>query len=148
MVCTIPVAGNAVALLKPGAAMNRSGPAVQRFLSRGGIEPERCMLVHDDMDLALGDVRIKRDGGDAGHKGVRSVISALGTGTLPRVRIGVRRQGDARQAERLVLAAFSGEDETVLAPALEKAVRMVREHVATVRAREQAGVARPAQARP
>ncbi len=82
-------------------------------------------MVHDDVDLAFGDVRLKRDGGDAGHRGVRSIISSLKTGAIRRVRIGVRRPGDARQATLFVLRAFEDGDMAVLAPALQKSADLI-----------------------
>lgn len=119
--------GKPFKLLKPAAHVNKSGAIVHRFLERVGSAASHCILVHDDVDLALGDVRMKRDGGDAGHKGVRSVITALGTGSIHRIRIGVRRAGDVRQAEQLVLKRFSFEDDALLVPALAKTASMVRD---------------------
>lgn len=130
MVADVVLNGVAVKLLKPGAWMNKCGTIVQRFLERHQSDAGHCILVHDDMDLALGDVRLKRDGGDAGHRGVRSIISSLGTGTIRRVRIGVRRPGDARQATLLVLRNFSSEDMAALAPALEKSADIIGECIA------------------
>jgi peptidyl-tRNA hydrolase len=103
-------------LFKPAAAMNLSGPPLCALLQRTSADARHCVLVHDDMDLALGDVRIKREGGDAGHKGVRSILSSVGTGDLHRVRIGVRRPGAARKARDTVLQPFQADDEAPLAP--------------------------------
>ena len=123
------VNGVRVLLLKPGTSMNKCGPLVSRFLARNRSDAQRCIVVHDDVDLALGDVRLKRDGGDAGHRGVRSVIGALGTGTIRRVRIGVRRSGDASKATEFVLRDFETSDMLVLAPALEKSADLVSDCV-------------------
>ena len=117
----VEIDGTLIRLLKPRTNMNESGPAVQQFLQRLGTDPSKCVIVHDDNDLALGDVRVKSEGGDAGHKGVRSVISALGTGNIARIRIGVRRDGDVRKARDVVLSEFSPTDEVSLAPAISKA---------------------------
>jgi aminoacyl-tRNA hydrolase len=129
LVRTVVLGGVSVKLLKPGVNINSSGSMVQRFLDRAGSDPSRCIIVHDEMDIALGDVRLKHDGGDAGHRGVRSVISALGTGAFQRIRIGVRRPGDTRQAEQVVLEKFSAVEETMLVPALEQAAEAVTESV-------------------
>jgi len=136
LVSTVVLGGIPVKLLKPGVNINLSGSMVQRFLDRVGSDPKHCIIVHDDMDIALGDVRLKRDGSDAGHRGVRSVISALGTGAIQRVRIGVRRPGDVRQARQVVLAKFSAGEETVLVPALEQAAEVVTESVQKGRGRD------------
>lgn len=118
--------GVAVKLFRPATSMNRCGPAVRGFLERVGGDARRCVLIHDDMDLELGDVRTKRDGGDAGHKGVRSILSSLGMGDMHRVRIGVRRAGDVRKAREIVLKPFLPEEEAALAPALERAAALVQ----------------------
>lgn len=120
-VSTINVNDVAVKLLKPGTSINRSGPVVRRFLEATGCASDRCILIHDDVDLVLGDVRLKRDGGDAGHRGVRSVISALGTGDITRIRVGVRRSGDEREARQLVLEKFSEAEESALSRGVEQA---------------------------
>lgn len=123
--------GTPIKLLKPASAMNKCGPIVKRFLERHASNVSRCVLVHDDVDIAVGDVRLKRDGGDAGHRGVRSVIAALGTGSIRRVRIGVRRPGDARQATQLVLRDFEDADLATLEPALRKSTEIVASCVAS-----------------
>jgi UDP-N-acetylmuramoyl-tripeptide--D-alanyl-D-alanine ligase len=117
--------GISVKLLKPAAAMNKCGPVVKRFLEMHGSDAGHCVLLHDDVDIALGEVRLKRNGGDAGHRGVRSVIAALGTGEIRRVRIGVRRPGDARQATQFVLRDFEDADLAMLRPALQKSTALV-----------------------
>jgi aminoacyl-tRNA hydrolase len=117
--------GVPVALLKPGASMNRSGEQVRRFIDRLGGQASRCIVVHDDMDLLLGDVRVKRNGGDAGHKGVQSVIAALGSGAFERVRIGVRREGDARRAREMVLADFTAAEAPTVGKSIDTAAATV-----------------------
>ncbi len=103
--------GVTVRLLKPAAFMNQNGTMVRRFLERVGGRPEHCILVHDDADLPLGEIRFKSDGGgDGGHKGVRSVISSLETVATPRLRLGIRSAGETGKSGRFVLASFtSGE---------------------------------------
>jgi UDP-N-acetylmuramoyl-tripeptide--D-alanyl-D-alanine ligase len=99
----VRIRGERVALLKPGVPMNRSGAAVGAFLRRVGSGPRGLLVVHDEMDLEMGRVRPKPSGGDAGHRGVRSIITALGTEEFGRIRIGVRPPGDRRRARQLVL---------------------------------------------
>lgn len=125
----IELAGISMMLFKPGSGMNRCGPPVRAFLERVGGDADHCVLVHDDMDLDIGEVRTKRDGGDAGHKGVRSIVFSVGTGELHRVRMGVRRPGDARKARDLVLRAFEPEDDVALEPAVERAVALVEARI-------------------
>ena len=128
-VSSIDLGGVPVRLLKPGVKMNINGTMVRPFLERTASDPRHCIIVHDDADLSLGDVRLKSSGGDGGHKGVRSVISALGTDSIQRVRLGVRRTGNASKPERFVLTKFSVIEEAAFAQMIEKAAAMVREQI-------------------
>lgn len=78
-------------LLKPMEYMNRSGFAVQRAAKFHDIEPESILVVHDEIDLELGMVRLKSGGGHGGHNGLRSIMEQLGSGTFARLRMGVGR---------------------------------------------------------
>ncbi|MEJ2656466.1 MAG: aminoacyl-tRNA hydrolase, partial [Desulfobacterales bacterium] len=73
-----------VVLAKPMAFMNRSGPPVQQIAGYFRILCEDILVVHDDIDLAFGRLKIKEKGGDGGHKGVRSIIDAFGRGDFAR----------------------------------------------------------------
>ncbi len=76
-------------ILKPLTYMNRSGEAVRELLSLYPMEPSDLLLVHDDVDLPVGTVRLRERGGDGGHLGVRSVLRVLGTEDVPRIKIGI-----------------------------------------------------------
>ena len=128
-VCALEMDGAAVHLLKPGSKMNGSGEMVRRFLARLGCDPENCLIVHDDMNFSFGQVRFKPRGGDAGHKGMRSILSAFDTEDMPRVRLGVGMPADDRQARQFVLTKFSAKDEARLIPVIEQAAARVREYV-------------------
>ena len=122
--------------------MNINGTMVRPFLERTGSDPKHCIIVHGDADLFLGDVRLKSGGGDGGHKGVRSVISALGTDSIQRVRLGVRRTGDASKPERFVLTKFSAIEEAAFVQMIEKAAAMVREQIQSQHGGESIGAER------
>ncbi|NOX45138.1 MAG: aminoacyl-tRNA hydrolase, partial [Caldiserica bacterium] len=77
------------ALLKPLTYMNRSGEAIRGLLAWRPLAPGDILLVHDDADLPVGAVRLRERGGDGGHLGVRSVLAALGTEDVPRLKIGI-----------------------------------------------------------
>jgi len=79
-----------VALAKPQTYMNLSGPAVKGLLERYGLQPDRLILVYDELALPWQDLRIRPKGSDAGHNGVKSVIGSLGTQEFARVRLGIR----------------------------------------------------------
>jgi len=78
-------------LLKPMEFMNLSGFAVQRTASFHAIEPDQILVVHDEIDLDLGVVRLKSGGGHGGHNGLRSITEQLGKGSFARLRMGVGR---------------------------------------------------------
>jgi PTH1 family peptidyl-tRNA hydrolase len=78
-------------LLKPGTYMNASGQAVAAALAAEAFAPDTLCVVHDDVDLQLGRVRLKKGGGDAGHRGLASIREHLGQGDYLRLRLGVGR---------------------------------------------------------
>ena len=97
-----------LALLVPETFMNESGRSVAPALRFYKLPPERLVVVHDELDLELGDVRAKEGGGLAGHNGLRSLAEALGTQDFLRVRIGIGRpeRGDRRPVADWVLQPF------------------------------------------
>jgi PTH1 family peptidyl-tRNA hydrolase len=87
------VAGQRVVLLKPMEYMNVSGRAVQRTAAFYQIEPREIVVVHDEIDLDFGTLRVKVGGGHAGHNGIRSIAQDLGTQDFVRIRCGVGKPG-------------------------------------------------------
>jgi PTH1 family peptidyl-tRNA hydrolase len=108
------VDGVEVILAKPMAFMNRSGPQVQKIAGYYRILSEDMLVVHDDIDLAFGRIKIKEKGGDGGHKGVRSIIDAFGGGNFVRLRIGVGRPEAGGNAADHVLGKFTLKEKKVL----------------------------------
>ena len=108
------VDGIKIVLAKPMAYMNRSGPQVQNIARYFRILCEDMLVVHDDIDLAFGRLKIKEKGGDGGHKGVRSIIDAFGGGDFTRLRIGVGRPEAGGNAADYVLGKFTLEEKKVL----------------------------------
>ncbi len=82
--------GHAVLLLKPLTYMNRSGSEVALWLRRTGLPLERLMVSYDDLDLPLGQVRLRSGGGAGGHHGMESILDQVGSGDFPRLRIGIK----------------------------------------------------------
>jgi PTH1 family peptidyl-tRNA hydrolase len=108
------VDGVKIVLAKPMAYMNRSGPQIQKIAGYFRILCEDILVVHDDIDLVFGRLKIKEKGGDGGHRGVRSIIDAFGGGDFTRLRIGVGRPDAERGASDYVLAKFTLEERNVL----------------------------------
>ena len=90
--------GQTTYLIKPAARMNVIGPAVRRIGGRMGFSASDCILVHDDLDLPIGTVRVRTRSSDGGHRGVRSVFQAFRTDEIRRVRVGVGRPEQGQPA--------------------------------------------------
>lgn len=85
------IAGERVALLKPQTFMNLSGDSVRRAVDYFDIAPEQIVVVHDELDLDLGAMKVKAGGGHGGHNGLRDIAAKLGTKDFLRVRVGIGR---------------------------------------------------------
>lgn len=99
----LPIAGRHVWLLAPQTFMNRSGEAVGRFAHFYKLPPERILVVHDELDLPPGVVRLKQGGGDGGHNGLHDIIEKLGSAAFLRLRLGIGHPGSAPQVASYVL---------------------------------------------
>jgi PTH1 family peptidyl-tRNA hydrolase len=113
-------------LLKPGSYMNESGPPVARLLRKLHLGPSDLIVVFDDLDLPLGTVRIRMKGSAGGHNGVRSLIAALGTDELRRIKVGIGRPGepgrDRGEVSDHVLSPFRPDELPVIEAACDQAV--------------------------
>ena len=85
------LAGQPVILAKPRTFVNLSGRAVSHLLQRYRLSPQQLLVVYDDLDLPLGRVRLRPSGSHGGHRGMRSIIEAIGSQDFPRIRIGIGR---------------------------------------------------------
>ncbi len=101
------LAGVPVTLAKPRTYMNLSGGLVAALAAFYKIPPERIVVVHDELDIPFGAVRLKRGGGDNGHNGLRSVTQSLGTNEYNRARFGIGRPPGRMDAATFVLRDFS-----------------------------------------
>lgn len=102
-----------VYLIKPQTFMNRSGRAVASFSRYFGIDPSRLLVVHDDIDMHSGRIKLVQGGGAGGHNGIRSIVAELGSRDFFRLKIGIGRPGDGgthpqMDVEKYVLANCSG----------------------------------------
>jgi peptidyl-tRNA hydrolase, PTH1 family len=95
-----------VVLAKPQTFMNLSGEAVVKLKNFFRIETDKVIIIHDDLDLDFGQIRIRNKGGDAGNKGVKSIIESLGESEFIRVRLGISRPEKKGEGRDYVLADF------------------------------------------
>lgn len=96
------IADTLVTLARPGTYMNLSGEAVSRLVRKYRTKPQSITVIHDDLDLKPGQIRLRQGGSSAGHKGIESIISCLGTRDFVRVKIGIGRPGKGSDEDDIV----------------------------------------------
>ena len=119
--CRIRVDGKECWLLKPSTYMNRSGQSVSSLSKYYKIEAPQILVAHDELDLAAGEVRLKKAGGHAGHNGLRDIISATSSKDFWRLRIGINHPGDRDMVSGYVLSNPSRDDAVAIESAMERA---------------------------
>ena len=119
-----------IILALPQTFMNQSGLAVQSLLSTYKIKPENLLVIYDDLDLPLGEIRIRPQCSPGSHKGMKSIVEILGTTLFPRVRLGIGPRPEAVEAADYVLSQFSVEEKPKIKEAVEKACQAVEMIVA------------------
>ncbi len=119
------LAGYPVTLAKPQTFMNVSGRPVAALRTFYKIPAERIVVIHDELDIPFGTIRIKRGGGDNGHNGLRSVTAALGTRDYLRVRVGIGRPPGRMDPADFVLHDFSAAERKALPVVLERSADAV-----------------------
>ena len=124
--------GQSLALLKPMTFMNLSGDSVQPACAFLKVEPTMLIVLHDELDLAFGDVRVKQGGGHAGHNGLRSIIQRLGTPDFLRVRIGIGKPpaGFRGDVADYVLQGFDPVESAEMPGVIERALEATKKVIA------------------
>ena len=117
--------GRKVLLCEPQTFMNLSGEAVGALVKYYQLPLEKILIVVDDADLPLGEIRLRPGGGSGGHHGLESVAQHLGSTEYARLRIGIGRKGEARQITGHVLGKFAAEENAVLEKVLERAAGQI-----------------------
>lgn len=113
-------------LLKPQEYMNLSGNCVSSFLAKNGIHTNQMLVIHDEIDIPFGDIRLKFGGGHAGHNGLRNIIDRTGTRDFHRLRFGVGRppHPDFSVAD-FVLSNFTQEEKGKLGEMIERSLKEI-----------------------
>ena len=125
LIAEVSLAGKSALLVKPQTFYNLSGECVADLLGYFKIPPERLIVVHDELDIEAGRLRIKQGGGDAGNRGVRSIAEALGATDFIRVRIGVGRPAESGENKDYLLRAMNAAERSEFAANLERAASAV-----------------------
>lgn len=103
-----------ITILFPDLFMNDSGKAAMQYLKYNEIDHGDILIIHDDLELALGEVKLQESGSAKGHNGVRSIHEYTGTLDIPRLRIGIGRPVDEKPIEKFVLEPFTSDEQEVL----------------------------------
>ncbi len=118
--------GTPLIIAKPLTYMNDSGSAVSSLLHYFKVPLERLLVIHDDLDLPLGVLRLRPGGGSAGQRGVQSIADKLGTSAFPRLRFGIGRPPGRMDPADYVLEKFSASEQELLRMTLEQAAAAAR----------------------
>ncbi len=118
--------GNSILLARPQTYMNLSGQSVRLFMNKSGLKADDLIVIHDDLDLPSGKVRIRRGGGSGGHKGLNSIIHETGGCNFIRIRFGIGRpEGEFSSADEkneaisdYVLTDFSSQEKKAIKPSI------------------------------
>ncbi|MCF6235274.1 MAG: aminoacyl-tRNA hydrolase [Gammaproteobacteria bacterium] len=117
-VCKISVGGRTIWLLKPATFMNRSGQSVLALSCFYKIPLERILVVHDELDLPPGEVRLKKGGGHGGHNGLRDIAAAFSSKEFLRIRMGIGHPGRKEQVTNYVLGRPNTQDQQIFDEAI------------------------------
>ncbi len=118
--------GKQVVLAKPRTFMNNSGEAVEYLLARFGGNGSNLLIIYDEMALPVGRIRIRAAGSDAGHNGIRSIISAVGGVNFPRLRVGIGAPPQGMEARDYVLGKFTDEESNGILAAVDRSAAAIR----------------------
>ena len=121
----VQLAGHNVWLLKPATFMNLSGRSVAAALRYWKIEPEECLIAHDELDLPTGSARLKFDGGHGGQNGLRDTMQHLGHGRFHRLRLGIGHPGHKDKVTPWVLGRPGKDDEASMLRAVDDAINVL-----------------------
>ena len=120
------ISGGPITLAKLRSFMNESGKPISYIMNRFNIPINKLLVIYDDMDLPLGTIRIRPDGGPGGHKGMLSIVDTLGTKDFPRLRVGIGRPAEAYRDKDYVLGVFSRDEKPVIENTNERVSQAVQ----------------------
>ncbi|MAO65143.1 MAG: aminoacyl-tRNA hydrolase [Balneola sp.] len=113
--------GRNIVLIKPTTFMNKSGVAVSKALSKFKTSQQDCLIIYDDLNLDVGDIRLRPKGSAGGHNGIQSIIDQLGNRDFPRLRFGIGNDFPRGRQVDFVLSPFNNSDQKYLEEGIQKA---------------------------
>ena len=117
--------GEKIIIFQPMKYMNKSGQPIYKVLDYFQIEAEDLLVIHDDLDLELGKMRFKQNGGSGGHNGIKSIINNLGTDNFKRLKIGIDRPPENIPVPDFVLTTFREEEKEISERVVKEAASAV-----------------------
>lgn len=125
------IRNNKIILIKPMTFMNASGQSVQLIAHYYQIEPKDIIVIHDDKDLKLGDVRVQKDRGHAGHNGIKSIIDHIKSQAFIRVRVGIANDNEKKMADtaKFVLRNFGLFEKKKVQEIIERAAGEIKKMI-------------------
>lgn len=117
--------GEKVLLVKPQTFMNKSGKSVGSLMTYFDTYPEDLIVIYDDLDLAIGKIRLRQKGSDGGHNGIKSIISYLDTNVFDRIKIGIGRPAEKKAVVHYVLSLFSKETQPLIEKSIQTSVEVI-----------------------
>ncbi len=114
------IVGHDILLIEPLLYMNISGPVIKNILRRFNIQPENLIVIHDDLDMEVGKLKIKKKGSSGGHKGIESIIQSIGSKDFIRLKVGIGRE-EGIATEDYVLSKFRRYEITLIRDVIQKA---------------------------
>jgi PTH1 family peptidyl-tRNA hydrolase len=122
----VELVGHPVLLVQPWTFMNNSGQAVKKLLEFSGIKSNRMLVVYDDLDIPLGEIRVRKSGGAGTHNGMASIVQEIGSTDFPRIRVGIGPLPSGIQATDYVLTDFSNGEKQAIENSFAKCEASVR----------------------
>lgn len=128
LAATLFVKGEKVVIAKPQTYMNLSGESVKQLLGANRMKPEETVIVYDDVDLPIGNLRLRKEGSAGTHNGMRNIVAEVGATNIPRIRVGIKHDfgGELRD---MVLANVEWEYRDVVGKALDDAAAALKEYI-------------------
>ncbi|GFH40497.1 aminoacyl-tRNA hydrolase [Lactococcus insecticola] len=130
-VASTMVAGQKVILVKPVTFMNDSGKSVKPLLAYNGLDASDLTVIYDDLDMAVGKLRLRQKGSAGGHNGMKSIFSHLGTQEFNRIKVGIGRPKHGMSVVNHVLGRFDKEDKELAEVGIARACDAVRYYLET-----------------
>ena len=129
LVATFFVGGEKTVIAKPQTYMNLSGVSVKQLMGANKFGPEDTVVVYDDVDLPIGNLRLRKEGSAGTHNGMRSVVAETGATNIPRIRVGIAHEDFKGELRDLVLSKVEWEHKEEIAKALDDAAAALKEYI-------------------